>query len=104
RTRGVQRKRRVSALVITEVVTVQPHVCDVPDRTELEQRVCVAPLRRNEEVDSIETARRAAIGRWVERTGHLDHGPASRVIKGSRPTEGGGTPPEPPAEPGTSRG
>ena len=84
RARGIERERRIAALVVAEVVTVQPHVRDVTHRTELEQRICLPPLRWSEEIDSIEAAGRAAVGRRIEAPGHRDRVPGRAVIEDAR--------------------
>src|SRR5207245_5252679 len=73
-------KWRVAPLVVAEVVAVEPDVRDVTHRAELEQRIRVAPLLRDQEIGPVEAAGRVAVGRRVEAAWYLDRLPARCVI------------------------
>src|SRR2546428_449316 len=70
--------------LVAEVMAVEPDVRDVTHRTELEQRIRVAPLLRDQKIGPVEAAGRVAVRRRVEAAWHLHRLPARGVIEDAR--------------------
>ena len=66
--------------MVAEVFAVEPHVSDIANCAELEQRVVARERGRHIEVVPVVTAGDAAVGRRIERAGHADRRPARIVV------------------------